>query len=59
VPPSSLHVQARTGLTAVTAALRYLYHDENRVVREASADAGTIRRVVHREKPVLPPEQRK
>jgi preprotein translocase subunit SecY len=52
-----LRLQARAGLTAVTAALRYLYHGENRVVREASADAGTIRRVVHREKPVLPPEQ--
>jgi hypothetical protein len=49
-----LRLQARAGLTAVKAALRYLYHGQNRVVQEASAEAGTIRRWVHREKPVLP-----
>ena len=52
-----LRLQARAGLTAVKAALRYLYHGENRVVREASEDNGTIRRWVYREKPVLPPKR--
>jgi hypothetical protein len=51
-----LRLQARAGLTAVTAALRYLYHGTNRVHREAEAIDGAIRRWVYREKPVLPPE---
>jgi len=51
-----LRLQARIELTAVTAALRDLSPGENRVVREASEEGGTIRRWVYREKPVLPPE---
>jgi hypothetical protein len=50
-----LRLQAGAGLEAVTAALRYLYHGTNTVVREAETSDGTVRRWVYREKPVLPP----
>jgi len=50
-----LRLQAGAGLTAVTAALRYLYHGSSRVVRKTETTEGTVRRWVYREKPVLPP----
>ncbi|MFB6099327.1 MAG: M14 family zinc carboxypeptidase, partial [Salinibacter sp.] len=50
-----LRLQAGAGLTAVKAALRYLYEGKNTVVREAETSDGTVRRWVLREKPVLPP----
>lgn len=50
-----LRLQAGAGLSVVTAALRYLYHGTNTVVREAETTEGTLRRWVYREKPVLPP----
>jgi hypothetical protein len=50
-----LRLQAGAGLSVVTAALRYLYHGTNTVVREAETTDGTVRRWVYREKPVLPP----
>ena len=50
-----LRLQAGAGLSAVTAALRYLYHGQNTVVRDAETTDGTVRRWVYREKPVLPP----
>jgi hypothetical protein len=50
-----LRLQAGAGLSVVTAALRYLYHGTNTVVRDAETTDGTVRRWVYREKPVLPP----
>jgi len=52
-----LRLQASAGLTAVTAALRYLYEGVNRVHREAEAADGMVRRWIFREKPVLPPAE--
>lgn len=49
-----LRLQAGAGLTAVTAALRYLYEGVNRVHHEAETEDGTVRRWVYRKKPVLP-----
>lgn len=54
-----LRLQARAGLTAVTAVLRYLYEGVNRVHHEAETADGTVRRWVYREKPVLPPDVEK
>lgn len=39
----------------MTAALRYLYEEQNTVRRDAETTDGTVRRWVYREKPVLPP----